>query len=364
MSSKNTSKNIVHLHSTKKKGCILKKENILRIKELLSEQKQIAILVHYNPDGDAIGASLALMMYLQQNGHIVHILAPNSYPNFLEWMPQCETIIQATEHQELCIEKIQSSDIIFCLDFNSFNRTGILQQALEESKAHKILIDHHIDPDTSFDILYSITEKTSSTCELMYNFIVDIMEGKKFMNKQIAECLYVGIITDTGSLSYSCNNESTYHVLGNLFQYGIDGEDIHRKVYDTYSESRVRLLGHCLVERLTVLDKFATSFIYLTKEDLTKYNYRQGDIEGIVNYGLSINTVRFTALFSERDDRIRISFRSKGDFNVNDFARSHFNGGGHKNASGGNSYKTMETTIEEFISLLEQYKPLLTTSWE
>jgi phosphoesterase RecJ-like protein len=152
--------------------------------------------------------------------------------------------------------------------------------------------------------------------------------------------------------------------LGNLFQYGIDGESIHRKVYDTYSESRIRLLGHCLTDRLTVLDEYATSFIYLTKEDLTKYNYKQGDIEGIVNYGLSMNTVRFTALFSERDDRIRISFRSKGDFNVNDFARRHFNGGGHKNASGGNAYKSMEVAIEEFKTLLEQYKSLLTQPWE
>jgi phosphoesterase RecJ-like protein len=342
----------------------LNKEDILLIKRLLSSPKQIVLVAHYNPDGDAIGASLALKLYLQQINHSVHILTPNSYPDFLGWMPHSETILQATENQELCIEKVQVADIIFCLDFNTFNRIGGLQKSLEESTAIKILIDHHIDPDSSFDIMYSSTEKTSSTSELIYNFIVDMMGGEKYMNKQIAECLYVGIITDTGSLSYSCNNESTYHVLGNLFKYGIDGEAIHRKVYDTYSENRMRLLGFSLMERLVVLEQFATSFIYLTKEDLIKYDYRQGDIEGIVNYGLSIETVRFTALFSERDDRVRMSFRSKGDFNVNDFARNHFNGGGHKNASGGNSYKTMEDTIEEFKSLLENYKPLLTQPWE
>jgi phosphoesterase RecJ-like protein len=334
------------------------------IKSLLSEPKRIVIVAHYNPDGDAIGASLALKIYLQQINHSVHILTPNSYPTFLEWMPLSETIIQATENQQQCMEEIQAADIIFCLDFNSFSRVGILQTALEEATATKVLIDHHIDPATSFDIMYSSTEKTSSTCELIYNFITDMMDGRKYMNKQIAECLYVGIITDTGSLSYSCNNESTYHVLGNLFRYGIDGETIHRKVYDTYSESRIRLLGHCLIERLVVLEQFASSFIYLTKEDLINYNYKQGDIEGIVNYGLSIETIRFTALFSEREDRVRISFRSKGNFNVNDFARRHFNGGGHKNASGGNSYMSMEATIEEFKSLLEQYKPLLTEAWE
>ena len=342
----------------------MKKEDIFRIKELLSEQKEIVIIVHYNPDGDAIGAALALMMFLRENGHNVHVLAPNPYPDFLEWLPESKTILLATQNQQLCVEKIQKADIVFCTDFNQPNRAGTLQKELEKSTSPKILIDHHIKPDASFDIMYSEPELTSSTCELIYNFIANIMEGEKFINKQIAECLYVGIITDTGSLSYSCNNQSTYHILGNLFQYGIDGEAIHRKVYDTYSESRIRLLGHCLVERLTVLDKFATSFIYLTKEDLKKYNYKQGDTEGIVNYGLSINTVRFTALFSERDDRIRISFRSKGDFDVNDFASKHFNGGGHKSASGGNSYKSMNETLEEFKSLLEQYKPQLTTPWD
>jgi phosphoesterase RecJ-like protein len=337
----------------------LKKEDILRIKYLLSQRKEIAVIVHYNPDGDAIGAALALQIYLQQYGHSVSILSPNPYPDFLEWMPQSETIIHAINNFESCAKKIQLAELIFCVDFNQFNRIGTLEKAVEEAAVPKILIDHHISPDTSFDVIYSVPEKTSSACELVYDFIVNMLDGEKFINKQIAECLYVGIITDTGSVSYSCNNESTYHVLGSLFKYGIDGEDIHRKVYDNYSENRVRLLGYCLTERLTVLDEFATSFIYLTKEDLAKYDYKQGDIEGIVNYGLSIKTVRFTALFSERDDRIRVSFRSKGNFNVDNFARTHYKGGGHKNASGGNAYKTMNETIEEFKSLLERYKHLL-----
>lgn len=332
------------------------KKDILRIRELLSQRKKIAIIVHYNPDGDAIGAALALQLYFQQQGHSVFILSPNHYPDFLEWMPQTETIMLANTNYELCVQKIQDAELIFCVDFNQFHRAGLLEKKVEESTVPRILIDHHISPDTSFDIMYSIPEKTSSTCELVYNFIVNMLDGQQFMNRQIAECLYVGITTDTGSLSYSCNNESTYHVLGNLFQYGINGEDIHRKIYDNYSESRVRLLGYCLTERLTVLDEYATSFIYLTKEDLIKYNYKQGDIEGIVNYGLSIKKVHFTALFSERDDRIRASFRSKGDFNVDKFARMHYKGGGHKNAAGGNSYKTMSETIEEFKSLLKQYK--------
>ena len=320
-------------------------------------------MAHYNPDGDAIGASLALMLFLRQQGHIANILVPNSYPDFLGWMPHADTIIVATENMQLCEEKVHSADVVFCLDFNTLSRVGVLQSTLETAIVPKILIDHHIDPDNSFDIIYSVTKQTSSTCELMYDFIVNIMDGETYMNKEIAECLYVGIVTDTGSLSYSCNNVSTYQVLANLFSCGIDGEDIHRKVYDNYSESRVRLLGHSLVDRLIVLEEYATSFIYLTKEDLERYDYKQGDIEGIVNYGLSMDTIRFTALFSERDDRVRISFRSKGDFDVNDFARNHFNGGGHKNASGGNSYTAMNETIEQFKSLLGQYKTALTSTW-
>jgi phosphoesterase RecJ-like protein len=335
------------------------------IKKELSSPKQIAIVVHYNPDGDAIGASLALMMFLQQKKHTVCVLSPNTYPDFLEWMPGIDTMIKATENLSLCEKSIQAADMVFCLDFNSFGRAGgLLQPLLEQSKATKVLIDHHIDPDVeAFDFVYSLTGQTSSTCELMYDFIVRIMDEKEYMNRKIAECLYVGMITDTGSLSYSCNNVSTYQILSQLFNYGIDGEDIHRRVYDNYSESRMRLLGYSLSERLVVMKEFATSFIYLSKEDLDKFDYKQGDIEGIVNYGLSMKHVRFTALFSERDDRIRISFRSKGDFNVNDFARDHFNGGGHKNASGGNSYTTMEETIRYFKSLLNQYKKTLTTPW-
>ena len=340
------------------------KSDILQINNILSTPKQIAIIAHYNPDGDAIGASLALMMFLQQRGHIANVLVPNSYPDFLGWMPYADTITVATENMQLCEEKIRMANVIFCLDFNTLGRTGKLQEMLENTSVPKILIDHHLNPDNSFNFVYSVTDQTSSTSELMYDFIVNIMDGEACMNKEIAECLYVGIITDTGSLNYSCNNVSTYQVLADLFRCRIDGEAIHRKVYDNYSESRVRLLGHSLMERLIVLGEYATSFIYLTKKDLEKYEYKQGDIEGIVNYGLSMDNIRFTALFSERDDRIRISFRSKGNFDVNNFAREHFNGGGHKNASGGNSYTTMDKTIEQFKSLLGQYKTALTLPWD
>ena len=341
----------------------LNRKDILRIADALSTPKRVAIAVHYNPDGDAIGASLALALFLQAKGHTVSILSPNELPYFLDWMPQIDKIFIATKQFESCKAEIDAADIIFCLDFNSFDRTGILQKTLEQAKSLKILIDHHLNPSPSFDIVYSVSEETSSTCELMYHFLAHILKEKKNITQEMATCLYVGIIIDTGSLSYSCNNWSTYQILGELFRFGIDGGKIHQWVYDNFSESRMKLLGFCLSDRLVVLPEYASSYIYLTKEDLTQFHYQQGDTEGIVNYGLSIKGIRFTAFFTERDDRIRISFRSKGDFDVNNFAQQHFKGGGHKNASGGNSYINMENTINDFRTLLQKYKTELTAPW-
>ena len=279
-------------------------------------------------------------------------------------MPQSEEIHIATKDLNSCRRFIEQANMIFCLDFNAFNRVGLLEPLLSEAKTFKVLIDHHIDPMPYFDIFYSDSTNTSSTCELIYHFIAEKMDGFCYITKSMAECLYVGIITDTGSLSYSCNNPSTYSVVSALVAHKIDCEQIHRLVYDTFSESRIRLLGYCLSQRLHIKEEYATSFIFLTKKDLQDFHYQQGDTEGIVNYGLSIKTIRFTAFFTERDDRIRISFRSKGNFDVNSFARKHFNGGGHKNASGGNSYEDMPTTIAKFETLLTQYQQELLAPWD
>jgi phosphoesterase RecJ-like protein len=342
----------------------LKQKDIQRITNVLAAPKKVAIAVHYNPDGDAIGAALALSLFLQAKGHEVDILSPNELPDFLDWMPQVDKIHIATQQLEVCKEKIKAAEVIFCLDFNCFDRVGILQEALTQAQTLKILIDHHIAPAPCFDIAYSVAEKTSSTCELMYHFLANILHEKKNITKTMAECLYVGIIIDTGSLSYSCNNQSTYKVLGELFRLGIDGGKIHQLVYDNFSQSRMKLLGFCLWERMVMLPEYAASYIYLTKEDLERFNYKQGDIEGVVNYGLSIKGIHFTAFFTERDNRIRASFRSKGNFDVNCFARQYYSGGGHKNASGGNSYANMENTIRDFRALLQKYKTELTATWD
>lgn len=330
----------------------MNKKDISYIKQNLATPKKIAILIHYNPDGDAVGSALALSEFLRAKNHDVSILSPNPYPEFLEWMPEIEQIQIATKNIEICTQKIEQADLIFCIDFNASNRIGLLQPLLENAKGIKILIDHHIAPAPIFDIYYSIPEITSSTSELIYNFLIYNLEEKECITKSMAECLYVGIITDTGSLSYACNNHSTYTIVGKLISLGIDGEYIHRKVYDTYSENRLRLLGYCLSERLKILNDFSTSYIYLTKEDLKRFSYKHGDTEGFVNYGISIKDIIFTAFFVEREDRIRISFRSMNGFDVNEYARKYFNGGGHKNAAGADSFRSMEDTLRFFEETL------------
>lgn len=338
---------------------IFSKASLEKLKEKLFSQKEIVILTHYNPDGDALGSALAMALYLKQYGIEPFVITPNVFPDFLKWMPSSDMVHIASEELEYCQQKILDADFIFCLDFNQPERIKTLQTALEESKAYKALIDHHINPSPIFNFIFSVKEETSSTCELVYWFIAKHLNDKEKITKEIAECLYVGIITDTGSYSYNCNNASTYAATSHLIQLKINGEEIHRNVYDTYSECRVRLLGFCLSERMEVLKEYATSIIYATKEDLERFNFKPGDTEGIVNYGISMKDVRFTAFFSQKDENIRVSFRSKGDFNVDAYARKHFHGGGHIHAAGGESDMNMQETLAYFKSTLDAYKDII-----
>jgi len=325
----------------------------------LSRRKRIVITSHFNPDGDAIGSSLALYHYLAMKEHDVSVMVPNAFPDFLAWMPGSDEILIYEEDNATCDNLLSKAEIIFCLDYNAIHRTGPLQASVMEAGAIKVLIDHHLEPEsTHFDYLFSNVD-TSSTGELIYDFIVGLGHAE-LLNKDIATGIYVGIMTDTGSFSYSCNHEKTYRVVADLFKNGIDAGQIHRLVYDTFSESRLRLLGYCLSERLVVLPEYATAYIALSSEDLNRFNYQVGDTEGVVNYALSIKGIVLAAFLTEREDKIRISFRSKGDFSVNELARKHFAGGGHKNAAGGDSYKSLDKTIDEFLALLPAYKDQLT----
>jgi bifunctional oligoribonuclease and PAP phosphatase NrnA len=324
---------------------------------LVTEPANILITAHHNPDGDTIGASLALFHFLKAMGHQVNVLVPNDPPSFLKWMPGSDQQIIYQSDPGVGNELISKADIIFCMDFNSTSRVKLFSDQLAASAATKVLIDHHLQPENEFDLIFSVTE-VSSTSELLYE-LLDKAGYSESVTMDMAECLFAGIMTDTGSFSYACNRSDTFLITAKLIATGINIEKIHRSVYDTYSESRMRLLGHCLSDRLKVLPQFGTAYIWLTKGDLENFNYQPGDTEGVVNYALSIQNISMAALFTERDDRIRLSLRSKGAFSVNDFARKHFQGGGHRNAAGADSFESMEMTLTRFESLLEEYKPEL-----
>lgn len=323
------------------------------LKKLLDEKTDVLITTHYNPDGDALGSSLALYHFLLSQGIAAKVLIPNELPSFLQWMPGIEQAIIYTASPDFGNDLIASADLIFCMDYNALNRVKLFTDELRASDATRIIIDHHIQPENEFDLIFSVTG-VSSTAELLYQ-IIDEAGFAESITKEMAECFFVGIMTDTGSFSFACNRPETFQIAANLIKTGLDVERVHRMVYDTYSESRMRLLGQCLGTNMKVLPEYATAYIWLTKEDLAKYDYQQGDTEGVVNYALSIQNVAVAALFTERGDRIRVSLRSKGEFSVNEFARDHFNGGGHRNAAGGDILKTMPEALAWFESLLPAY---------
>jgi bifunctional oligoribonuclease and PAP phosphatase NrnA len=326
---------------------------IRKVKQLLSEKDQpITIVTHTNPDGDALGSSLGLFGFLKLSGYSnLKVIAPNSFPSFLRWMPWQEEIIIADKNPDMAHAAISGASLVFCLDFNGLNRVNGLENSLRQTSAQKILIDHHPQPTDEFDILFSETG-VSSTAELVYEFIV-ALGGEKQIDKRVAECLYAGIVTDTGSFSYACNEPKTYEITARLIALGVDGEHLHRLIYDTYSADRMRLLGYCLSEKLKVLPQQQAAYISLSATDLLRFNHQEGDTEGVVNYAMSIENINLAALFIEKEDHIKISFRSAGKVDVNLLARNHFNGGGHRNAAGGKSYHNLRDTTNLFEELLK-----------
>jgi phosphoesterase RecJ-like protein len=331
---------------------------IKEIKTLLSEPKKIVIVTHWSPDGDAMGSSLGLYNYLIKKKHTVTVITPNDYPSFLSWLPGNKKVIDFSAKAKPAKVAVAKANIIFCLDFNSLKRINDLGLEVAKSKAVKCIIDHHLQPEDFADyMLHNV--KSSSTCELIYDFI-ELMGDKKALNKDIANCLYTGIMTDTGSFRFPSTSSKTHRVVAELMEAGAENSSIHNRIYDDNTEDKLRLLGFCLAEKLTVVKECKTAFFNLRADELRRFNYKKGDTEGLVNYALSIEGICFAAFFVERDGEIKTSFRSKGDFNVNLFARKHFNGGGHANAAGGMSDLTLDETIIKFVSLLGGYKKELT----
>ncbi|SDS30943.1 phosphoesterase RecJ domain-containing protein [Formosa sp. Hel1_31_208] len=332
----------------------MNKDDINSIKGLLSSPKTIVIIPHKNPDGDAIGSTLGLYHYLKSMNHTATVIAPNDYPDFLKWMPEESSILKYDSKKVESDALIRDADIFFTLDFNALNRIGQMETAVTEAHGIKIMIDHHQQPDNYATYMYSDVSM-SSTCEMVYNFI-DMLGDSDKIDANIATCLYVGIMTDTGSFRFPSTTSATHNIIGHLIDKGANNSEIHNNIYDTNSYQRLQLLGRAL-SNLKVIPEYRTAYITLSQEELNTFNFKKGDTEGVVNYALSLHGVIFAAIFIEnhQEDIIKISLRSKGEFSVNEFSRAHFSGGGHTNAAGGKSDLNLQDTIDKFISILPQY---------
>ena len=327
-------------------------DGIKDIKELLSKPKLISLIAHRNPDGDAIGSCLALAKYLEKFGHTSNVIMPSEHPSVFSYLAGVDEISVYDLNRELAIEKLEKSDIIFCLDFNALDRVDKIGPLIEDARAKKILIDHHLDPEPFVEYTYSDTG-ASSTCEMIHQFIHQLGAIDK-LDARIGEALFTGIITDTGSFKYS-TNPATYKVAAELKEVGVDDYTLQDKIFNTLTEKQLKLLGHALVNRMEVIPGMGAGIIALTKQDYFDYDIQRGDTEGIVNFILMMDGIKVAAFMREQPTIVKMSFRSKGDISVQALARDHFRGGGHKNASGGAAYAKLEDVIERFKSVLPKY---------
>lgn len=312
--------------------------------------------MHRNPDGDAIGSTLGLFHFLKEFGHTIFLVSPSEYPDAFCWMPGVEQIIIYDIEPERTKEVIERSDMIFCLDFNSLDRIDKVGDMVRPLKNEKVMIDHHLYPEPFADIVFS-DASASSTCEMVYDVILGMGYASR-INRLIGDCLFSGILTDTGSFKYG-TSPKLFRIVADLLERGVDDYLLQDLIFNSLKEKHLRLLGHCLHNRMEILDEFRTGIIMLTKEDYTEFDIQRGDTEGIVNYILKLKNIKMAAFIMEQPTIVKISLRSKGDFSVQEIAKRHFKGGGHKNASGGSSYQSLDATVRRFKSLLPRYKAIL-----
>ncbi|MBC8985731.1 DHH family phosphoesterase [Pedobacter sp. N36a] len=332
--------------------------SVPELKSLLATPQKIVITTHHKPDGDAMGSSLGLYAYLIQKGHHVTVITPTDYPYFLHWLPNNSDVIIYTEQQEKSAQLVAEAAMIFCLDFNTLSRINELGELVRASNAYKLMIDHHLDPE-DFDDYRHWSINACAAAQLVYDFIVNELQDGQFMNKDIATCLYTGIMTDSGSFRFPSANSTVYRIAADLIDLGAEHWKIHQLVYDNATENRLRFLGHCLSNKLEILPEFHTAIITVTKEELKSFQIQTGDTEGIVNYALSVNGIKLAAFIIERTDKVKLSLRSTGDFPANEICKKYFNGGGHRNAAGGYSDQNLADTVTAFKALLADYKAQL-----
>ncbi|HEY2648086.1 MAG TPA: DHH family phosphoesterase [Puia sp.] len=326
---------------------------ITEIIPLLQKSRTIVIVMHQKPDADAMGSSLGLYHVLVAMGHQVTVISPTNWADWLGWMPGAENVIDYELNTTRSNELLNRADWIFCLDFNVLHRTRKMTEPIRKAPGIRILIDHHQQPETEV-FAYGISDTSkSSASEMVFDFIESASQGSR-INQEVAECLYAGVMTDTGSFRFSSASASVHRMVAVLKDTGLDHSKVHENLFDNFLENRLRFIGHALVNRMEVMYEFNTALISIPWKDLVKFQIRTGDTEGLVNYPLTIQGIKFAALIIDRDEEIKCSFRSKGGFDVNQFARNYFEGGGHRNAAGGRSSETLEETTLRFRTSVKE----------
>lgn len=338
---------------------IISQENVDAVKQIVGDGNRFVVLAHKNPDGDAVGSTLALCHYLRSVGKEAVVVLPNAFPVFLSWMPDADEVLFYENDKERCDAAIEAADALFCLDFNVLSRTGDVCRPLESSSVKKVLIDHHPQPSEEFDVYISHPE-ACSTCELVFR-VITALGGVEALTFEMAQCIYTGMMTDTGAFAYASTRKDVYLIIAELLGKGVDKDWIYRKVFYNFSVTRMRLWGYAMYDKLKVYNKYNAALITLSHSELMRFYASKGDTEGLVNQPLQIKGLRFSCfLREEQPGKINVSLRSVDDFPCNSVAAEFFNGGGHKNASGGEVYGTMEMAVERFRQALQKYKVELT----
>ncbi|MGQ1783897.1 MULTISPECIES: DHH family phosphoesterase [unclassified Saccharicrinis] len=323
------------------------------LKATLHGAEHIVIIPHLNPDGDAMGSSLGIYHVLRNIGKKVQVVSPSAYPKFLSWMKGAEDAVNFEVNKKEAIKSLSNADLLIFVDFNSLKRAGDLEKEIGKLNAKKIMIDHHPYPEEIADIMISVPS-SSSTCELAYN-VINKLGWNDYVDTDTAECFYTGIMTDTGSLSYNSSNPETYRMVAGLLEKNINKDKIHQLVFHSNSFYRMKLLGHVLGNKMSLMPEQKAAFMWLDKKELEAHHFQPGDTEGFVNYPLGIEGINVSAFFMEKDDKVKCSFRSRGEFPVNLFSELNFSGGGHRNAAGGESLVSLELTLEKFKTELPRF---------
>lgn len=330
-------------------------QNIQPFKDFMGQTRTVVIVTHHKPDADALGSSLGLAGYLKKKGHSVTVVTPSDYPEFLHWMPGHKDVLALDRGNESVVaEKINSAEIIFCLDFSALNRIQDLTEVVRNAPAKKVMVDHHLQPE-DFAEFVKWDVQSASTAGLIFNLICELGD-QQLIDADIADCLYAGLMTDTGGFRHSNTRYEEFQIASELVRLGANPTKVSKLIYDTNTLERLRLTGFVLSEKLKVLPEYKTVYMTLSAEELKRFGSQTGDTEGFVNYGLSIKGIKLSVMIHERKDSVKLSLRSLGNFSVNEMARKHFEGGGHRNASGGSSALTLSQTVEKFLSILPEYK--------